>query len=703
MKRHSASIACLMTVGANLFVVIGCADFSFRSSRPSACGTLEPKAREAMPGSLPDSTEEIWVIKKAEPQPATANEPVMGSGELRARLAEDQEVPVPLEHTEVKASIAAYIATVEVTQQYHNPYNEKIEAVYVFPLPENAAVNEFLMTIGERRIRGIIREREEAERVYQEARRQGYVASLLTQERPNVFTQSVANIEPGHRIDINIKYFHTLAYDDGWYEFVFPMVVGPRFNPPGTATGVGAVARGKGGASGQKTEIQYLRPGERSGHDIAVEVAIDAGVDIEALRSVNHKTEMTRPAEGQAVVRLDPEDRIPNKDFVLRYKVAGERIKSALLTHRDERGGFFTLMIYPPDELRDLARGPMEMIFVLDCSGSMNGRPIEQAKAAVAHALGKMRPEDTFQIINFSSQASQLGPNPLPATRTNLERGRRYLRELQGEGGTMMVEGIKTALDFPHDPRRLRTVAFLTDGFIGNEAEIFAEADRRLGAARVFSFGVGSSPNRYLLDGLARLGRGAVAYLSLNDDASKVMDAYFERVSHAALTDVGIDWGGLAVTDVYPPRMPDLYVGRPIVVSGRLQGDGATTVRVSGRAGMEERTIELAVGANDLSADHAGLPAVWARHKIADLAYGSIANPGSDWPEAIKSVALEFGLMSDYTAFVAVDATQRTTGDHGTTVAVPVSVPEGVKYETTVETEPTQTPARLSSQADHVP
>jgi len=639
----------------------------------------------AEPVSLPATSDEIWVIQKAEPQEAAEDKSVPGSGELRAKLAEDREVPVPLEHTDVKAAIAGYIATVDVTQKYRNPYEEKIEAVYVFPLPENAAVNEFLMTVGERRIRGIIREREEAERVYNEARQQGYVASLLTQERPNVFTQSVANIEPGHAIDIQIRYFHTLAYDDGWYEFVFPMVVGPRFNPPGSTGGIGAVGRGSGGLSGQATEVQYLRPGERSGHDIGLEVSIQAGVDIEDLRSVNHQIAVTRPGESQAVVRLDPADAIPNKDFVLRYKVAGDRVKSAMLTHRDERGGFFTLMLYPPDDLRDIPRGPMEMIFVLDCSGSMDGRPIEQAKTAVSHALKKMRPDDTFQIIRFSNDSSKLGPKPLAATRENIAKGQRYLRSLRGEGGTMMIEGIRAALDFAHDERRMRTVAFLTDGFIGNEQEILAEVDKRLGASRVFSFGVGSSPNRYLLDGLARVGRGAVAYLSLNDDAAAVMDSYFERVSHAALADVSIDWGGLDVADVYPQRLPDLFVGRPVIVTGRFGDSSAATVSVRGRAGDGEITVTVPVDPANAEATHSGLPAVWARHKIADLSWQSLTQPDGDWLAAIRNVALEFGLMSDYTAFVAVDTTRRTEGDHGTTVAVPVPVPDGGKYEPTVE------------------
>jgi Ca-activated chloride channel family protein len=633
---------------------------------------------------MPLPGEELWVIQKAQPEEQDTDESAPGSGELRARIADDEIVPVPLKHTDVHAAIAGYIATVDVTQQYHNPYNEKIEAVYVFPLPTNAAVNEFLMTIGDRRIRGIIREREEAERIYKRARQLGFVAALLTQERPNIFTQAVANIEPGHDIDINIKYFHTLAYDDGWYEFVFPMVVGPRFNPPGSTDGIGAVAKGKGGQSGQSTEVQYLRPGQRNGHDIGVEVAIDAGVNIEALRSVNHQIAVNRPADSQAVVQLDPADTIPNKDFVLRFKVAGRQLKTAVLTHQDERGGFLTMMVYPPDDLRKLPRGPMEMVFVLDCSGSMNGRPLEQAKAAVEHALGQMRFDDTFQIIRFSSDASKLGPRLLPATRENIVKGRRYLRSLNSRGGTMMIEGIRAALKMPHDESRLRTVAFLTDGYIGNESEIFAEVDRLLGASRIFSFGIGTSTNRYLLEGLARTGRGAVAYLSLDDDASKVMDAYFQRVSHAALTDVTIDWGALDVADVYPARLPDIFVGRPLIVTARYRGTMSTTAHIRGRAGRREMDIVLPLDPGNAANTHAGLPEVWARHKIADCAYRSITEPDRDWPAIIRDVALEFGLMSDYTAFVAVDSTHRTAGDHGTTVPVPVPVPEGVRYDTTV-------------------
>ncbi|MHC4744473.1 MAG: VIT and vWA domain-containing protein, partial [Planctomycetota bacterium] len=393
------------------------------------------------------TADEIWVIAKKAHYTAPADDERPGCGAMMAVIPdEEKEIPLPLKHTDVKGQISGYIATVEVTQQFHNPYDEKIEAVYIFPLPQNAAINEFIMVIGNRKIRGIIRERKEAERIYHEARRQGHTASLLTQERPNIFTQKVANIEPGKQIDVNIKYFNTLAYVDGWYEFVFPMVVGPRFNPPCTTDGIGAVARGKRGISGQKTEIQYLKPNERSGHDISLALDIDAGVPIEEIKPSNHAITKQSGPRNTLTVKLHDRDTIPNKDFVLRYRVAGKRIKSALAVHRDKRGGYFTLMLYPPENLSSVRRSPMEMIFVLDCSGSMRGKPIAKAKDAIRRALIKLEPNDTFQIIRFSNNASQLGPQPIPATDENIRKGLRYVEALKASGGTMMIEAIKAAL-----------------------------------------------------------------------------------------------------------------------------------------------------------------------------------------------------------------------------------------------------------------
>ncbi len=659
------------------------------ASAMRAVGARPAPRVEVDPRALPSREEEIWVISKLDRDArarVASHDNDLPICSLRGHRGPDNQlVPMPLKHTEVNASIEGYLATVEVTQQFHNPFSSKIEAVYVFPLPQNSAVNEFVMTIGDRRIRGIIREKEEAKKMYEAARASGYRASLLTQERPNVFTQKVANIEPGKRIDIDLKYYHTLAWNDGWYEFVFPMVVGPRYNPAGSTDVVGSVGRGGHGASGQATEVQYLRPKERSGHDVALNVKLNAGVAVEELLSRTHAIAKIRRSESEYELALKPLDTVPNKDFVLRWRVTGSKVKSNLVTHRDDRGGYFSLMLYPPDSLKPLKRAPMEMIFVIDCSGSMNGAPIRQAKTAIERALSHLESDDTFQIIRFSNNASQLGPDPVPVTAANIRRAKSYLKGLHGSGGTQMIEGVRAALNFGHDPRRLRFVTFLTDGFIGNEADILREIQKRIGATRIFSFGVGSSPNDYLMDRMAKLGRGAVAYLNLNDSAAEIMDRFFERVSHPAMTDVTIDWGGLEVEEAYPARVPDLFVGRPVVVTGKFQGGGRQNVRIRGKLGNgEEMALEVPVNLNR-AAVHQGLAAVWARRKIADLADRAVTVHNPELHDEIKTLALDYSLMSSYTAFVAVDSSARTAGNFGTTVPVAVPVPEGVKYETTVE------------------
>ena len=634
---------------------------------------------------MPSLEEELWVIAKPSGEKAQAAEDDLGSGALMAKLPDQvKQIALPLKHTAVTATIDGYIASVEVIQKFNNPYDSKIEAVYMFPLPQNSAVNEFIMVIGDRRIRGIIRDRKEAEAIYADAKRQGYTASLLTQERPNIFTQKVANIEPGKNIDIHIKYFNTLSYRDGWYEFVFPMVVGPRFNPPGSTDGIGAVARGRHGTSGQKNEVQYLKPTERSGHDIALKVNLNTGVAIEEITSTNHKITEAGDQLGLRKIEITKNDRIPNKDFVLRYRVAGKRIKSNLLTHKNKNGQYFTIMLYPPADLKSLERQPVELIFVLDCSGSMGGQPIAQAKAAIRKGLKRLNPQDTFQIIRFSNNASQLGPRPLKATEENIQKGLNYLSQLNSTGGTMMIEGIKAALDFAHDENRLRFVCFLTDGYIGNDAQIIGEVHKRISNSRIFSCGVGASPNRYLMNRMAKLGRGAVGYLSLKDDGAKVMDKFFDSISHPALTDIKINWGAMKVKDVYPARIPDLFVGRPVILTGRFEGKMPAEIRVNGMTGAEATQVVIKASTPESGAGHEGIPSVWARMKIADLADRSTYTPNMELPDQIKEIALNYNLLSAFTAFVAVDSSQRTKGKTGTTVSQAVPVPKGVKYNTTV-------------------
>ncbi|MEM6553882.1 MAG: VIT domain-containing protein [Planctomycetota bacterium] len=683
-----------------------------RMRQEAVPGKAQPAAKRTAPIAHAAPGEELWIISTP-PQgdaASAASSPTDPTPESGALLALPQRkpdadpdaprttdlatetIPLPLKHTDVRAAITGYLATVDVTQQFHNPFDTKIEAVYVFPLPQDAAVSEFVMTIGDRQIRGLIREKEEAEQLYAQAKAQGYRAALLTQQRPNIFTQKVANIEPGKAIDISIRYFNTLAYAHGQYHFVFPIVVGPRFNPPHTQNPITPIAHGTPpqkptdsirGTPG--TTTPYLKPHQRPGNDIALTVHLNPGVPLTATTSHSHPVTAQPQDDGSLNITLANESTIPNKDFVLSFKVTGDRINSGLVTHTDDSGqGYFSLMLFPPDDLQGLTRQPMEMVFVLDCSGSMSGKPIHQAKAAIKHALQQLQPDDTFQVIRFSQDASAFGPNPVPATPDNITKALKYVDNLRGSGGTHMIEGIRAALNFPHDPQRYRTVTFLTDGFIGNEQQILAAIHQDLGQARIFSFGVGSSPNRYLMNRMAKAGRGAAAYLALDDDATAIMDFYFQRIAHPAITDLNIDWGTMQIADVYPSRLPDLFVDRPVILTGTFTGK-PSTVQVTGRAGRYDLFI------NPVTADTPPTPAgpelaqVWARQKIADL-HDQLAHSETpdDLRHQIKTTALDYSLMSNYTAFLAVDTSEPTTGTHGVTVPVALPVPDGVRYDTTV-------------------
>lgn len=628
--------------------------------------------------------DELWVlVRESGRAGATEGTPI---GLRTTDPARDEEVPLPLRHTDVHARILGSIATVTVEQRYENPFDRTIEVEYVFPLPDDAAVSEFVMIIGERRIRGVIREREEAEAIYREARRQGYRASLLTEERPNVFTQRVANIEPSARIDIRLTYFNRLPHVDGAYELAFPVVVGPRYNPAGSRDGVGAVARDAIGSSGQATEVAYLRPGERSGHDISLTVDLDAGAPLAEVVCTTHAVEIDRRGASAVTVRLADRAVIPDRDFVLRYSVASDPVAPALFRHEDASGGYFSLELHPPADLERVGRSPRELIFVIDTSGSMSGVPLDIARRAVADVLQRMGPDDTFQIIRFSNDTSSFGPAPVPATPENVARGLGYLRALAENGGTEMLRGIRAALDFPHEPRRLRLITFLTDGFIGNEAEILAEIERGLGSSRIFSFGIGSSPNRFLLDRMAYVGRGAVAYIGEDRRlADEVVDSFYERIAHPALAEIEIEWNGLLVTELYPSRVPDLFPGRPVLLTGRYHGRFPRSIQVSGRA--EGRVIVIDVPLDAASVvEHPALPNLWARRKITELALRSLAgDDASDLAGEIRQVALGHGLMSAYTAFVAVDASATVDEPAMVTVPVPVAVPHGVSPGTTIK------------------
>src|SRR5712692_1016398 len=594
----------------------------------------------------------------------------------------------PLKQTNVKAEISGFLSRVVVTQEFENPFKEKIEAVYTFPLPQNAAVDDMTMVVGERTVRGKILRREEAQAVYEAAKSNGQTASLLDQERPNIFTQSVANILPGEQIKITISYVETLKYEDGSYEFVFPMVVGPRY-VPGSATGAQGNSNGNGFApdtdrvpDASRITPQPVPEGMRVGHDISLDVTLDAGVPIDALNSKTHDVTVERPDDRRAMVRLKDQATIPNKDFVLRYDVAGKKIEDALLTHSSDKGGFFTLILQPPDRVTAADVMPKELVFVLDTSGSMSGFPIEKAKETMKLALDNLYPYDTFNLITFSGDEHILFPEPVPATKDNLAKAQAFLESRTGSGGTEMMKAIKASMDPSDASDHVRIVCFMTDGYVGNDMEIIGEVQKHPNA-RVFAFGIGGSVNRFLLDGMAKYGRGEVEYVALNDDGSAAARRFHERVRNPLLTDISVDWNGLPVADVYPKQIPDLFGAKPVILSGRYTGAGKGVIRLKGKMSGVDFVREIPVDFSKAESQNDVLSTLWARTRVDDFMSQDFkgaqqGNMKEDVKQAVTQLGLDYRLMTQFTSFVAVEEMIVTDGGQPRRIDVPVEVPEGV-------------------------
>jgi Ca-activated chloride channel family protein len=598
----------------------------------------------------------------------------------------------PLKHTDVRAGISGFLARVTVTQIFANTATQNIEAIYTFPLPQDAAVDDMTIQIGNRTVRGLIKRREEARAIYEHAKNTGHVAALLDQERPNIFTQSVANILPGEEVTVTISYVETLRYEEGAYEFVFPMVVGPRYIP-GQATG----HQGGGWApdTNRVPDASHITPwvaakGTRAGHDISMELALDAGVPIQDVRSKSHDIEVDRQSASRASIRLRDEAVIPNKDFILKYDVAGPEIADAILStpapgRSKGAGGYFTMILQPPARLPESDIQPKELVFVLDTSGSMWGFPLEKAKEVISRALDELYPGDTFNLITFSGDTHIVFPEPVYPTAENIRKAKAVLASRTGGGGTEMMKAIRAAL-VPSDKQdHVRVVCFLTDGYVGDDMEIVGEVQKHPNA-RVFAFGIGTAVNRFLLDKMAESGRGAVEYVTLADKADEAAHRFYERVRSPLLTDLYIDWGGLPVTDVYPQRLPDLFSGQPLVISGRFTQPASGKIRLKGTRAGGPFTREIPVTFSTSSPPFDALAGFWARRRIDDLM-------SQDWlglqqgamkpalKEQITQLGLDYRLMTQFTSFVAVEERIVTKDGKPQRMEVPVEMPEGVSRD----------------------
>ncbi len=591
-------------------------------------------------------------------------------GTLRA-VHDGEVVDVPLAHTEVRIEVSAHLADVEVVQTFHNPWDTKIDAVYLFPLPAGAAVHGMVLQIGDRRIVADIARREEAVARYERARDAGHVAALLTQERPNLFTQYVANIEPGREIDVELRYAQTLEpIDGGRYELVFPMVAPPRFVPEDSSQAHDASA----------VQPSVLPAGVRSSHDIDVVVSVDAGVPLLDVVSPSHEVLVDPdPFEpSRAAVQLVAHDAVPNRDFILRYGVAALDEAFGLLAHRTGEGdGSFLMVAQPPAWIDEVELTARELIFVVDVSSSMAGAPLDAARAFVGAALDGMRADDTFQIVAFDQAATALGPDLLAQHPANHAWAREWMQSLRATGGTDVRAGITRALAMPHDPLRLRVVVFLTDGYIGNEDEVLADVAAQMGDARLFAFGVGSAVNRYLLEEMAALGRGEVAVVTPSDDADVAAAEFHGQLARPVLTDLRVDWGELPVSDVTPSRVGDLFAGRPLVLAGHYEApaEGIVTVHAR-RAGLPVR-FDLPVSLPAWESGHASVPVLWARRRVTELTRHQLRGETLEAASEITRLGLEHHLMTRYTALVAVDESLVTDGE-SQIVPVPVEVPAGL-------------------------
>ncbi|MDY7015288.1 MAG: VIT and VWA domain-containing protein, partial [Cyanobacteriota bacterium] len=418
----------------------------------------------------------------------------------------------PLKHTDVRAKIAGNVSRVEVKQTFENPFTQTLEAVYIFPLPEEAAVDEMEIKIGDRVIRGEIKKREEAQEIYKRAKVEGRTAGLLEQERDNIFTQSLANILPGEQIEVLIRYTDSLKFAGGRYEFMFPMVVGPRYIP-----GVPLESEiGSGTAPAPMTQNQdtdlvpdasrlnapIVPEGTRSRHEIDLSVEIDAGLPLQTLESPSHRLQIEYldghfPNSRTARVQLGSGDVTPNKDFILRYQIAGEQTQATALTQADERGKHFVLYLVPALDCPEDEILPKDVVFLVDTSGSQQGAPLLKCQELMRRFIRGLNSGDTFSILDFSNTVRHLSPTPLANTAQNRQTALDYIDNLRAGGGTEMLSGIRAAISVPTPEGRVRSVVLLSDGYIGNETQIFAEVQQHLQRGnRLYSFGAGSSVNR---------------------------------------------------------------------------------------------------------------------------------------------------------------------------------------------------------------
>ena len=609
-----------------------------------------------------------------------------------------QAVQLPLVRSQITAHVRGDVATVAVVQTFSNPADAPMHARYVFPLPPDAAVFAMRLVTADQVIEGEIREREEARKTFEAAKAEGKQAALLAQERPNVFTQQIANLMPGGEVEVELRYAHPVPKRDGVYQLHVPLVVGPRYlRTPQPATTVGAPlpaeetnvapAETPEGCSVGPPDVwtlpatpPVLPPEAVDADQVSLEVHLAAGVPIRWVDSPSHALDVHDAGPAARVVRLADGATVGDRDFVLRYALAGEKAAVGSTAWAREGRGVVSLHVEPPKVVDPGDATPRELVFVLDGSGSMSGAPMEASKRFMRQALRTLRPDDHFRVIRFSDDASGLAPGPLRATEANIGRGLAFVEGLRGQGGTEMTAGIRAALEPKSLPGALRIVVFLTDGYIGDDVQIVRLIQTLRGEARLFSFGVGNAVNRYLLEEMARAGRGVARILTLDDDIEDAADRLAERLRAPYLTEVRIDWGAAPIEDPTPRLLPDLFAGERLRVLARYRKPGDYRVIVHGRVRGRAVELPLDVALPTEAHEAEALDVLWARGQIEDRMVDYL-NPAADGAmrDALRAdvtrLGLEHRLVTQWTSFVAV-ARARVNANAESTPEQDVPVPQ---------------------------
>jgi Ca-activated chloride channel family protein len=573
---------------------------------------------------------------------------------------------LPLKATRSEVSITGVIADVIITQVYQNNGSRPLEAVYIFPASTRAAVYKLRMKIGTRIIEAKIAEREAARQEYETAKQNGYSASLLEQQRPNVFQMNIANIMPGDTIEVELRYTELLIPEEQEYAFVLPTVTGPRYANENNTEGWVA--------------NPYLGEGEKPSYTFDIVVHLSAGMPIRQMVCTSHRTRIDYISETEADVRLDPHEKNGgDRDFILRYRLNGDRIGNGLMLYRGEKENFFLLMVQPPARIKPENIPAREYIFIVDVSGSMHGFPLEISKTLIRDLVRNLRSQDYFNVLLFAGGSSLLSHKSLPANTENINRALDLIDRQTGGGGTEILPALQQAMALPGTGDISRTIVIATDGYVNVEKETFDLIRNNLNQANVFAFGIGSSVNRFLIEGLARAGQGEPFIVSEFGEAAATADRFRKYIEAPVLTKISYDIRNFAAYDVEPKKIPDLFAERPILVYGKWKGDVEGEIKVTGNtAGGSKLDLVTNVGKFEALPEHGALRYLWARNRIAVLSDYIRVDQDKEAQLEVTNLGLTYNLLTEFTSFLGVDSEKRNTTGEVVSVKQPLPLPRGV-------------------------